>query len=257
MPQNRPVPSPIRLTRLAMLLLVGCASAPPPVASYTPRFTFAYPSGEAPASDVTIAIVRPIETNAGATLPAGAVLAQPSTKRAQVEANFKNGIVAQLQELLGKKGFKQTGPFDDLNSMTFPDKKGSDLTLTTQLGLTLGIPETSTDLEQGFGNQVMGGGVMVVSSAGKCSMAGNVSFVMLEPMSAEKIWIKKIDLPPTEVECSGKGTPGNFNVIDNGVAQLFEKTFQLLMEKAWDYISPEEVALLKKQSQELRAKKVY
>jgi len=253
--QTRPTTSAIPLA--LTLLLVGCASAPPPVASYTPRFAFAYPGGEAPATDVTIAIVKPVEVNAAMPLPAGSAMAAPSPKRAQLDADFKNGIVAQLQELLGKKGFKQTGPYDDLNSMTFPDKKGSDLTLTTQLGLTLRLPPTSTEMEQGFGNQLMGGGVMVMSSRGKCAITGSVSFVMLEPLSGEKIWIKKVDLPPTEADCTGKGTPENFNVVDNGVAQLYEKAFQLVMKKAWDYLSPEEIMLLKKQSQELRAKKVY
>ncbi|MBN2559504.1 MAG: hypothetical protein JXQ75_01050 [Phycisphaerae bacterium] len=238
-------------------LAAGCASAPPPVPLYAPKFTYSYPPGEAPASDVTIAIVKPNDANAPAPLLEGQRLVAPSAQRARVEAEFRSGIVAQLQELLGKKGFKQTGPFDDLDSMTFPDKKGSDLTLTTQLGLALRIPHAYPVLEQGFGDKLMGGGVHVLQSAGLCAMTGYISFVMLEPLSGEKIWIKKVDLPPTEADCSGKGTADNFNAIDNGVARLFERTYQLAMKKAWDYLSPEEVMLLKKQSQELRAKKVY
>ena len=242
---------------MAPILILGCATAPPPVPTYTPRFSFQYPPGEASASDITIAIVRPSGANATSAIPAGQVLAAPSARRAQVDAEFTNGIVAQLQELFSKKGFKQTGPFDDLNAMTFPDKRGSDLTLTTQLGIMLRIPSTSRVLEQGFGDKMMGSGVPLVQSVGNCAMSGYISFIMLEPLSGEKIWVKKVDLPPTEVECSGKGTGDNFNVVDNGVAQLFERAFQLAMRKAWDYLSPEEVMLLKRQSQELRAKKVY
>jgi hypothetical protein len=242
---------------LAPALTVGCATAPPAVPAYTPQFTYSYPPGEAPASDVTIAIVRPIDADASAVPTPGTTLAAPSKKRAQVEADFKSGIVAQLQELFHKKGFRQTGPFDDLNSMTFPDKKGSDLTLTTQVGLRVAIPEEHGKIDQGFGDQLVGTSVAFVESQGPCSATGYISFVMLEPLSGEKIWIKKVDMPPTQVDCSGKGPLGDFNVIDNGYAQLLERAFQLTMKKAWDYLAPEEVTLLKKQSQELRAKKVY
>jgi hypothetical protein len=241
---------------LVCLALEGCASAPPPVPQYTPHFTYAYPAGEGQASDVTIAIVRPVDANA-AQASAGSVRAASSKGIAKIEGDFRTGIVAQLQELLNKKGFKQTGPFDDLNSMTFPDKKGSDLTFTTQVGLSITVPPTTQKIEQGFGDQLIGSGVSVVESRGACTGSGFISFVILEPLSGEKIWIKKIDFPATEVNCSGKGSAGTYTVVDNGVAQLFEQAFQLAMKKAWDYLSPEEVTLLKKQSQELRAKKVY
>lgn len=241
---------------LAYLNFAGCASAPPPVPLYAPRFSYAYPSGEAPASDVTIAIVRPIDANAGQAT-SGKVLAVNSKNMLKTEEAFNAGIVAQLQELMNRKGFKQTGPFDDLNSMTFPDKKAADLTLTTQVGLNFAVPSTNVKYEQGFGDRLAGSGVGIIESKGVCSGSGFISFVMLEPLSGEKIWIKKVDVPPTEVDCTGKGTPESFTVIDNGVAVLLEKAFQLTMKKAWDYISPEEITLLKKQSQELRAKKVY
>ncbi len=226
----------------------GCATAPPPMAAYTPQFRYAYPPGEAPASDVTIAIVRPRDV--------GGFTQEKAVGHENASA-FNAALAAQFQEMFNKKGFRQAGPFDDLNSMTFPDKKAADLSLTVQVGLSFAVPPTNTNFEQGFGNQLMGGGVAVLESKGACSGSGFISFVMLEPLSGEKIWIKKVDIPSTQVDCTGKGTPDNFTVIDNGVAVLLEKAFQLTMKKAWDYISPEEIMLLKKQSQELRAKKVY
>jgi hypothetical protein len=247
---------PSLIIALSCLALVGCASAPPPVPSYTPRFAYSYPAGEAPASDITIAIVRPIDVNASQST-SGKVLAVNSKTMMKAENDFNAGIVAQLQELLNKKGFKQTGPFEDLNAMTFPDKKAADLTFTVQVGLNFAVPQTTTNFEQGFGNQLLGGGVVVAESKGVCSGSGFISFVILEPLSGEKIWIKKVDITPTEVDCTGKAAPENFTVIDNGVAVLLEKAFQLAMKRAWDYVSPEEIVMLKKQSQELRAKKVY
>ena len=237
--------------------MVGCASAPPPVPQYVPKFTYSYPAGEAQAHDVTIAIVRPIDASATSGSSSGQAPAGASPSRIKLDNDFRAGIVAQFQELLNRKGFKQTGPFDDLNSMTFPDKKGSDLTLTTQLGLSFAVPPGMVKMEQGFGDRLNGSGVTVIETNGPCSGSGFISFVMLEPLSGEKVWIKKVDFPNTTVDCTGKSALGNSTIIDNGLAQLLEKAFQLAMKKAWDYLSPEEVTLLKKQSQELRAKKVY
>jgi hypothetical protein len=255
----RPLSAALALSLLS-LAIQGCASAPPPVPLYAPNYTYSYPPGEAPASDVTIAIVRPVDVAKAVSVPFPGNPqgpGGPSPQRLKVENDFRAGIVAQLQEALSKKGFKQTGPFDDLNSMTFPDKKGSDLTLTTEIGLSFAVPAKDYNIEQGFGNTLNGSGVPVIETKGPCSGSGFISFVMLEPLSGEKLWVKKIDFPNTEVDCTGKGTPKSFTIIDNGLARLLEKAFQLSMKKAWDYLSPEEVMLLKKQSQELRAKKVY
>jgi hypothetical protein len=227
---------------LALVLIpavvVGCASAPPPIPQYAPRFSYSYPAGEAQAQDVTIAIVRPSDANPTPGSSSGQPPAGASPTRIKLDNDFRSGIVAQFQELLGRKGFKQTGPFDDVNSMTFPDKKGSDLTLTTQVGLSFSVPPGMVKVEQGFGDRLNGSGVTVIETN-------------------EKIWIKKVDFPNTTVDCTGKTSPDNSTIIDNGLARLLEKAFQLAMKKAWDYLSPEEVVLLKKQSQELRAKKVY
>jgi hypothetical protein len=236
---------------LVPALAVGCATAPPPVATYTPQFQFAYPAGEAPASDVTIAIVQP---TGGLKLHGGGAINEVTDQTQKNGATFNAAMTAQFQELFNKKGFKQTGPFEDLNSMTFPDKKGADLTITPQVELTVAAPYVNANAQDDlFGTRPR----MVFKTVGPCVASGFISFVLLEPLSGEKIWVKKVEIPTTRTDCSGEGTPGHFNAVDNGFAQLLEQTFQLTMRKAWDYLSPEEVTLLKKQSQELRAKKVY
>lgn len=246
MPQIRPVPSPIPLT-LTTLLALGCASAPPPIASYTPQFKYSYPAGEAPASDVTIAIVRPVDST-GITDAQKEVCAKSAIA-------FNTAMTAQLQELFNKKGFKQTGPFDDLAAMTFPEKKAADLTLTPQVGLAIAGPQVATTHQDDMFGTRPG---TIYKTSGPCVVSGFVSFVMVEPLSGEKIWVKKVDVPPTEADCSGERSDGSINTImANGGAHALEKVFTVVMKKAWDYLSPEEVTLLKKQSQELRAKKVY
>jgi hypothetical protein len=234
---------------LALPVATGCATTLPPVIEYSPSFTYSYPTSEAKASDVTIAIVRPVAAGGFANA------SQMGTLYLQHATAFNSAMAAQFQELLSKKGFKQTGPFDDLNSMTFPDKKGADLALTAQVGITVAIPQEQIRHQDDlFGTRP---GVLY-SSSGPCTVSGYVSYVLLEPLSGEKLWVKKMDIPTTEVDCSAeRGGPGLGTIIANDAAHALEQVFTVVMKKAWDYLSPEEVIMLKKQSQELRAKEVY
>jgi hypothetical protein len=232
---------------LAPTLAVGCASAPPPVPAYAPQFSFPYPAGEAPASEVTIAIVRPVDS---------AGLTHADSLSAKNAIAFNAAMTAQFQEMFSKKGFKQTGPFDDINSMTFVDKKGADLTLTPQVGITITAPFVNVHQQDDmFGTRPS----TIYKATGSCVASGFVSFVLIEPLSGEKIWVKKIDVPQTEADCFGERPDrlGLNTIITNGAAHTLEKVYAAVMKKVWDYLSPEEVTLLKKQSQELRAKKVY
>jgi hypothetical protein len=224
---------PTLVISLACLAIAGCASAPPPVPTYTPRFAYSYPAGEAPPTAGNIARVNMSAKNGIA---------------------FNAAMTAQFQEMFNKKGFKQTGPFDDLNSMTFPDKKGADLTLTPQVGITITAPIVETRHQDDLFGTRPG---VIYKATGPCVASGFVSFVLLEPLSGEKIWVKKIDVPPTEADCSGERSDGMSAIIVNGAARALEQVFKAVMKKAWDYLSPEEVVMLKKQSQELRTKKVY
>jgi hypothetical protein len=229
--------------------LVGCATALPPVAEYAPHFTYSYPASEATASDVTIAIVRPVD--ATGLVNAG----QMGTLYVQNAMAFNTAMAAQFQELLNKKGFKQTGPFDDLNSMTFIDKRGADLVLTPQVGITIATPPEKMEQQDTLFGTRPG---VIYKSFGPCTASGFVSFILVEPLSGEKLWVKKVDVPPTEVDCTGEHAgPGLGTIIANNSAHALEKVFPVVMKKAWDYFSPEEVMLIKRQSLELKAKKVY
>jgi hypothetical protein len=239
-------PLTIFLLALAPILTVGCATTPPPMAAYTPQFGYSYPAGEAAASDVTIAIVRPRDATG---------LTQDKSVGHQHAIAFNAALAAQFQEMFNKKGFKQTGPFDDLNSMTFPDKKGADLALTPEVSIAVTVPNPVVDMRQAVPGVTSA--IPVIKLAGPCTASGFVSFVLIEPLSGEKLWVKKVDVPPTTADCTGEQAENDFTLLSNGVGRTLEQVFPAVMKKAWDYLSPEEVTLLKKTSQELRAKKVY
>ena len=243
---------------LSSILPVACASTAPAAPVYTPNFNFGYTAAsETTGQDVTIAVVQPVDVDAASAQAEKNMAASGNRRLAayqSLDTAFKSAMVAQLQELFNKKGFKQRGPFEDLNSMTFPDKKGSDLTLTPQIGIRATVPAAYThpidNLKYWFVEQEY-----ETVATGPCTASGFVSFVMLEPLSGEKIWVKKVDVPPIQVDCSGKSAGDQFLL--NGYAYVLEQVYQAVMKKAADYLSAEEIVILKKQSQELRAKKVY
>jgi hypothetical protein len=228
---------------LAPILTLGCATAPlPPVQDYTPHFTFTAPDGAANPLDMTIAIVRPLDKSG---------LTKVTNVESQDAIAFNEAMTVQFQEILNKKGIKQTGPFDDLNAMTFPDKKGADLALTPEFGVETSGPKEILTMD-GTGQLIR------VAWDGPCAATGYVSLVLLEPLSGEKLWVKKVDVPVTQVDCTGQVEAADrVRFLKGKVAQLLEKVYPVVMKKTWDYMSAEELTLLKKQSQELRVKKVY
>lgn len=215
---------------------------------YAPNFKYQYPAGEAQAIDVTVAIVRPTYTAPGYTETAG------YQEHPHVSA-FRAAIATQLQEMMTQKGFHLTGPFDSTNDMTFPDKKTADLALTPQITLNWTLP--TGGWKQGPPNPWTGLSERTYWSEGNCSATGFVSYILIEPLSGEKLWIKKVDVNVPEVVCTVRGGKDADRAYQDGIGRVLEGAYQAAMSKAWTYLSPEEFTLLKKKAQELREKKVY
>jgi len=97
------------------------------------------------------------------------------------------------------------------------------------------------------------------TSSGPCTVSGDVSFALLEPLSLQKMWTKRTEIEPGELDCTASNVAPNVWVtaIRNQLSKLHEAAFKNTMKSAERYFSPEEVALIKTQSLELRDKKVY
>lgn len=113
--------------------------------------------------------------------------------------------------------------------------------------------------------------------------SGWVYFIMQEPMSGEKMWVKKLELDPVEVDgtearspmfhmvsqpdgCGGTMTlPQGFepseNVIFDGTADAMattlQKVYPSIMKKFELYLDANELEALKEKGKEIRALKVY
>jgi hypothetical protein len=103
----------------------------------------------------------------------------------------------------------------------------------------------------------------VLNHSANCTVrvtaSGNISIVAKEPLSGEKMWVKRIEvsLSATEVPTEGRDclqpSASHFQEWKKAHVDLFEK----VMKSLDSYVNGEEFQNLKKQSAELRAKKVY
>lgn len=224
------------LVPFLVLVVTACATTPPPPPPrYTPTFAYT-PKKLGAGAGVSIAIVRP----------------KSSDRLAAVSAQGEADYMSAMREALGRSvlqyftsnEFTVSGPFAKVDEMSFPEKKQADLLLVIEIDLMPAFP------------MVVGSARNSVTS-GSCSVGGAISFVLWEPLSMQRMWSKSVDVTKSR-DCS---TTGSWAYVQqdlvNGMARLYESAFPEVMRAAEKYFHPDEVQVVKKQSLELREKKVF
>ena len=254
---------PPRLMPLTLALLGGtalaCAHQVNIPESYTPTYTFNPPTSAA-GQGISIAIIAPklgqsATSNMLAQYRKLGVAPPPdfaSHPDAAYQA-FMDAVDRSLLQYLTASSISVSGPFRSVDEMTFPEKKQADLVLTIDLNVTTDQPGIAVDYSSWDGR------VNEVESRGPCSVGGTVDFVIWEPLSLQRMWAKSAEVPRVEADCTLKaGSMGAYNVLlGNAFATLYEPAFKTTLTAAMRYFSPEEIALVKRQAQELRDRKVY
>jgi len=260
----------------------GCvtqAEAPPKVAEAVPppyqaNFGYAVPNSGRKI-EVTVGIVAPQFSGDG-------VEWWKSRKTDDVTKAMVRGLRTSFTELFTAKGFNTAGPFDSVDDMTFPEKKGSDFVLYPDFDVDVNMvasggvapakPVEAKPKAEGasfsLGDMLGGGGKGAPAAAGptKCTatlkMSGTVLLIVKEPLSGEKMWAKKIDVsePIKNLEFTGyqcNVENGQIRGASDAWAKANEDMYQNVMKELDRYVNAEEFQDLKKQSLDLRAKKVY
>jgi len=237
--------------------------APPP---YVPEYKYPTPAA-AEKLNITVGIVAPQfsgEGNTYWTMNKG----QDDPKR------MVSALKSSFSELLSAKGFNTTGPFDSVDNMTFPEKKGSDFVLYPEIDIQVKVkkvadaePEktSSSPFSLSMGPRAMPAApgtqkCMVVASA-----TGNIQLLVFEPLSKEKIWVKRLevavpDSPPALAKgmvCMGAPMAQQGDELGESWARTHVEIYKQVMQALDKYVNGEEFQTLKKQADELRAKKVY
>lgn len=275
---------------IAALVLIGILSAcapmpqperqlpPPPSSPWGEKYSYRYepPQNQAAASiPATIVVVNPFYKEAESALS--------EQLYAKVAKGFSASMGVDMDKVVIAKGMTVKGPYASLDEITYSDKKGSDLTLAPKVFITthtkyLGDVQYLTYRNDAGQEEVRG------NREFEMNIGGWIAFVMQEPLSGEKMWIKKLELEDTVVrgvesyEATANYSTyrsGCFNEIEHSyltgytqgkllydgkadaVADMLKQIYPVIMEKCWTYIDADEILSLKEKVQEIRTLKRY
>lgn len=247
---------------VVVIMVLACSMSPKsgssiPVSPWGDNYFYSYdPPEQKPVASVpvTIAIVDPSFSKRVELDPL----------YSKVAKGFAKSLSVDLDKIIVAKGMTVTGPFESLDYMTYPDKKNADLSLTPEFFLNVQTRDTSGWQNVYYGRRVLEMTVDVKVDAW-------VTLMLREPMSSEKIWIKKIQVDEmsemakvlanranrrTALDSSGAG-----NLVYDGrpdaVANIVKKMYPKIMNTVWRYLDTNELKVLKTKAREIRKLKRY
>ena len=125
---------------IAVGIMLACAPPEQIVrqnrASWGESYSYSYESPEknvAKAVPLTIAVVNPSYNDPENALGKGIY--------SKVGRGFSKSMAVDMDKIIVAKGMTVKGPYADIEDMTFPDKKGTDLTLTPKIFISTQIKE--------------------------------------------------------------------------------------------------------------------
>lgn len=251
---------------------------PVPSSSWGGSYSYKYepPEKKNPASvQATIVVVNPFYKESESAL-----IDPLYTK---VAKGFSASMGVDMDKVVIAKGMMVKGPYTSLDDITYSDKKISDLTLVPKVFLTTQIKYVGELARHEYRNDA-GKEEMRIDRKFEMKFSGWIAFVMQEPLSGEKMWIKRLELDDTVVQDieSYEAIPkyqttrsGCFNEIEHtwlvgydrgkllydgkvdAMANMLKKTYPTIMEKCWIYIDTQEVLALQEKTKEIRVLKRY
>jgi hypothetical protein len=253
-------------------VIVACITyRPMPTSPATYKFGgYTIPETKRPASvRFTVAIVEPLYKEAIAKT------------YSRVVRSFSSSIGSGLDQILVAKGMTTKGPYGSLDDLPYPDKKNSNLTLTETVFIQT-VEQADNKGSHGYGQSStvyytnsQGKNVMCEVQSGKLTVEAWLTFELREPLSAEKMWIKRLDLGTLErsyevgVERYMYQDPGNpwhqewrygdeqFNTKPDALASILNEVYPNIMKSAWVYLNTEELLKLNEKVKEIRQLKRY
>ena len=97
---------------------------------------------------------------------------------------------------------------------------------------------------------------------GTVAVIGNIVFIVQEPLSGERMWVKRLDVSGASQSfpvknCSAQPGEERPREVEDAWAKAHEIVYQTSMSALDKYINGEEFQQFKRQAQELRDKKSY
>jgi len=246
---------------VTLAFILACASAPTPRPMPVSRWAGGY--------NYSFQVPRVIETASGRI---NIVVVQPERDResalgerlnVRVSRGFSRSMGVDMDKILVAKGMTTIGPYATLDDVTFPDKKAADLTLAPRVFI-------NTETKLGNSYNTTYDGVGYVEKRFVMKIAGWVSYEMREPLSGQKMWVKRLDLDEREVKgveiyeavALRRDQYGNvtqwqagevkFSGREDALGDALAAYYPEIMQRAWTYLDPSEMIELKEKTREIR-----
>ena len=260
---------------------VGCVSVPPKpevVEATEPleySFTFAPTAPPANKLAITVGIVsldwgkEPLTYDAVFAVKSNDRLMKPdmTAQRGPLPENtvmlfkeFDKAIDTEFEAMMIRRGF-DTMRFKKIDDMTYPQKQACNLILYPEIHVSLKSMPELVEIQEVKGNAIM-----------------NVEMVLnvFEPLSRKKLWMKRISINSNQFpfrylfryqriyeQKTGQLLVGyerqgiKWDNRSQRVGVALTKFYTEIMETSWKYFSPEEFAILRKHSDEIRERKRF
>lgn len=174
---------------------------------------------------------------------------------------FRSGMSKDFEEILSARGYIIKGPFDAYDFMTYSDKQECELGLFVDIDLDLEqisggwkiIPATP---KRGFAPASSG----YQTYSGILNISGKISIYIAETFTKQKLLIKSVPLPQSEVQVSADknyelgtaGIPLDNIGVHNPVANTLTDFYRTTLQQAWNLIETSEIAHVNAQVPEIR-----
>lgn len=256
------------LVGILLSMLISCAPLPSkaPIGPVTPNFNFEPPARASSRSDMAIAVIKPL-TNGSMFTQWPVLLTGPDAVNARTYLNdMIKAAKTDMEKIIVAKGFNTLGPFESVDEMTYSQKERASLIFVPTF-------ESNIDL-QSVGSRALG--YRAISQEGTVLVRGTVILAFLEPLTKEKVWLKRFDLEPFsapyaavmrvapvtpgEIIASGllgRQVPTNQSTQLDAVVTTLNSFYGAAMSKMWEHLDTREVSGLKGEVQKLKKLKRF
>lgn len=252
------------LAAMVMALVLGCAATTPQVPRDAIGFDYSPPDQAEPLStNLTFAVV-------GSSFDAPVVGRRGGFASVPMFQRFSRNMADDFVEILTARGYSVRGPFRTYDEMTFPDKEGSNLVLTARID----FQEDTQDLSAK--EDVLGSIINMGSSSaasyrvdGNVSIGGRITLIVSESLTNERMWAKSVEFSPITVALNSTRSYGpplpptlaqllqNEPAFHNDIGKALQSQYGEIMNRIYTYLDPMEMAVVDRQADNLRVKKVY
>lgn len=189
------------------------------------------------------------------------------------QSDFSNNLLTSIESIMLNKGYNVVGAFENWDTMTYDEKKNVDFLVIPEFNLNdLGKVSISSSQPLTVSLATLQAGKSTCS--GSVNLKGELGFTILEPLSREKIYVKKLDLGSIEpIDVNVEVQYGNsvlaetaYNELtnkcieawNNAASKSLEVIYNKFIEAFQNYFPEgEEAKMLNKQAKEVKSLKRF